>query len=86
MKTKLLVSLILILAGCAAVAETISIDIPAKDWPRVQEAFGGTKTEVQNAIKNFIVRTTHDYESRTKATPLSMQSPSPTPTETPTKK
>ena len=77
-----------------AVAATLTIDIPANDVPRVQEAYGSilglgrpaTQAEVQDALKQYLIGSTKDYERRKNMVqftppPLEMQ---PTPTPTPT--
>lgn len=84
--------IILLLTALALLAATLTIDIPANDVPRVQEAFGSiyglghpaTQAEVQALTKQWIVDSTKDYERRKAQVqysppPLEMQ-PTPAPT------
>lgn len=86
--------LILLLTVTAALAATLTVEIPANDVPRVSEAFGSiyglghnaNMQEVSAATQKWIIDSTKDYERRKNMVqytppPMEMQ-PSPTPSAT----
>lgn len=96
MKTKLVIFTLALTAWGQAVsnAATLTIDVPAADVPRVQEAFGSilnlgrpaTQAEIEAAMKQSMINQTKDYERRKNMAqftppPMEMQ-PSPTPAPT----
>ena len=94
MKNRIII-LIFLLTTVAAIAATLTIDVPANDVPRVSEAFGSilglgrnaTVNEVQEATRRWLINSTLDYERRRNIatftpTPMEMK-PTPTPTATP---
>jgi hypothetical protein len=93
MKTRLLTLLAVLIAGSIQAA-TLSIDIPAADVPRIQEAFGSiynlgrpaTQTDIENAVRAWLRDSTQDYERRknmiTFTPPPVTFTPAPTPTPT----
>jgi hypothetical protein len=93
MKIKLL--LIIVATAGFAQAATLTVDIPAADVPRIQEAFGSiynlgrpaTQTDIENAVRAWLRDSTQDYERRKNMTaftpPPVTFTPAPTPTPTP---
>jgi hypothetical protein len=75
-------------------AATLTIDIPAADVPRLQEAYGSicnlgrpaTQTEIENAVRQWLRDSTQDYERRKNMTQYSPPpvtfTPAPNPTST----
>jgi hypothetical protein len=90
----LTVTLILIATAGLVYGATLSIDIPAADVPRIQEAFGSiynlgrpaTQTDIENAVRAWLRDSTQDYERRKNMTsftpPPVTFTPAPTPTPT----
>jgi hypothetical protein len=70
MKTKLII--LTLLAAGAALAATMTIEVPDQDVPRILEAYGSinnlgrnaTASEVQYAIQRWLRDSTLDYERR----------------------
>jgi hypothetical protein len=86
--------IILLVTAAAALAATLTVDIPSNDVPRVSEAYGSiynlghnaSMQEVSAATQKWIIEQTRDYERRKNMVqysppPMEMQ-PSPTPTAT----
>ena len=90
MKILFIITIGMLLAN--AQAATLTIDIPAADIPRIQEAFGSiynlgrpaTQTDIENAVRMWIRDSTQDYERRKNQTqfapPPVTFTPAPTPT------
>jgi hypothetical protein len=86
--------LILLITPALLNAATLTIDIPAADVPRIQEAFGSiyglgrpaTQTDIENAVRGWLRSTTMDYERQKNVyvPPPVTFTPAPTPTPTPT--
>jgi hypothetical protein len=87
--------IVLVAIADFAHAATLTIDIPAADIPRIQEAYGSiynlgrpaTQVDIENAVRQWLRDSTQDYERRKNQAQFSPPpvtfTPVPTPTPTP---